>query len=41
LHVGKLDRALDEALRSGWTVVDMRRDWKVIYPFQKDNTALQ
>lgn len=40
-HVGKLDKALDEAMRRGWTVVDMRQDWKVIYPFQKDNTALQ
>ncbi len=31
-HVGKLDQALDEAERRGWTVVDMKRDWKVIYP---------
>jgi len=31
-HVGKLDQALDEADRRGWTVVDMKRDWKVIYP---------
>jgi phosphoglycolate phosphatase-like HAD superfamily hydrolase len=40
-HVGKLDKALDEATQRGWTIVDMRQDWKVIYPFQKDNTALQ
>jgi hypothetical protein len=33
--IGKLDRALDEATAKGWTVVDMKRDWKVIYPFQK------
>ena len=33
--VGKLDRALDAAATSGWTVVDMKREWKVIYPFQK------
>jgi hypothetical protein len=32
--VGRLDKALDEALRQGWTVVDMKRDWKQIYPFQ-------
>ena len=19
----------------GWTVVDMKKDWKVVYPFQK------
>jgi hypothetical protein len=29
---GKLDKALDEAGARGWTVVDMRRDWKTIYP---------
>jgi hypothetical protein len=32
--IGHLDKALDEAFNSGWTVVDMKRDWKVIYPFQ-------
>ena len=31
-HVGHLDKALDEAVRRGWTVVDMRRDWSVIFP---------
>ena len=30
-HVGRLDQALDEAGRSGWAVIDMKRDWKVIY----------
>lgn len=30
--VGKLDKGLDEALEKGWTIVDMKRDWKVIYP---------
>jgi phosphoserine phosphatase len=33
--IGRLDKALDEATRKGWTVVDMKQDWKVIYPFQK------
>ncbi len=32
--IGHLDKALDEAFNSGWTVVDMKKDWKVIYPFQ-------
>lgn len=32
--VGKLDKALDEATAKGWTVVDMKNDWKVIYPFE-------
>jgi haloacid dehalogenase-like hydrolase len=31
-HVGKLDKALDEANAKGWVVVDMKRDWKVIFP---------
>ena len=30
--VGKLDKALDEADRRGWTVVDMKRDWRTIFP---------
>jgi phosphoglycolate phosphatase-like HAD superfamily hydrolase len=34
-HIGRLDKALDEASRKGWTVVDMKQDWKVVYPFQK------
>jgi phosphoglycolate phosphatase-like HAD superfamily hydrolase len=33
--VGRLDKAWDEAVRRGWLVVDMKRDWKVIYPFEK------
>jgi len=35
-HVGRLDHALDEAPRRGWTLVDMKRDWKVVYPFELD-----
>ena len=31
-HIGKLDKALDEAVAKGWTVVDMKTDWNVIYP---------
>jgi phosphoglycolate phosphatase-like HAD superfamily hydrolase len=31
-HIGKLDKALDEAAKRGWTVVDMKRDWKTIFP---------
>ena len=30
--VGRLDKALDEANARGWTVVDMKRDWKVVFP---------
>ncbi len=32
---GKLIEALADAPKRGWTVVDMKKDWKVIYPFQK------
>ena len=33
--VGRLDKALDEALAKGWTVVDMKNDWKVIFNPEK------
>jgi hypothetical protein len=33
-HIGRLDKGLDEAREKGWTVIDMKTDWKVIYPFQ-------
>jgi phosphoserine phosphatase len=31
--VGQLNQALDEAKAKGWTVVDMKTDWKQIFPF--------
>jgi hypothetical protein len=33
--VGKLDKALDAALARRWVIVDMKRDWKRIYPFER------
>jgi len=33
-HIGKLDKGLDEAKTRGWTVVDMKSDWKKIYATQ-------
>ena len=33
--LGKLEKGLEEASAKGWTVVDMKNDWKVIYPFEK------
>lgn len=30
--IGKLDRALDEAVTRGWTVISMKQDWARIYP---------
>jgi phosphoserine phosphatase len=34
-QVGKLDKALDEATAKGWAVVDMKQDWKTIFPPRK------
>lgn len=33
-HVGKLDRVLDEATKRGWTIVDMKTDWKRVFAFE-------
>jgi phosphoglycolate phosphatase-like HAD superfamily hydrolase len=33
-HIGRLDKGLDEAAAKGWTVIDMKKDWKVIYPYE-------
>ena len=32
-HIGQIDKGLDEAKAKGWTVVDMKNDWKTIFPF--------
>ncbi|MCY1455091.1 hypothetical protein D9M71_722010 [compost metagenome] len=32
-QIGRLDKALDEANKRGWTVVDMASEWRRIYPF--------
>ncbi len=32
--VGRLDKALEEAQRRGWTVVDMKKDWRKVFPFK-------
>jgi phosphoserine phosphatase len=34
-HIGQLVRGLDEGPKRGWLIVDMKQDWKVIYPLQK------
>ena len=31
-HIGKLDKGLDEAKAKGWTVIDMKAEWKTIFP---------
>jgi phosphoglycolate phosphatase-like HAD superfamily hydrolase len=32
---GRLDKALDEAERRNWLVVDMKADWRKVYAFEK------
>ncbi len=34
--VGHFDKGLDEALAKGWTLVSMKDDWKIVYPFEKE-----
>ncbi len=33
-HVGRLAVGLDQAPRYGWTLIDMKNDWKVIFPYE-------
>ena len=32
--IGRLHKALDHARDNGWTIVDMKQDWNVIFPFE-------
>ncbi|WP_435134036.1 HAD family hydrolase [Formosa sp. A9] len=34
-HIGGFDKGLDEGTKKGWTIVSMKDDWSVIYPFDK------
>jgi hypothetical protein len=34
-HVGRLDKALDEAPTRGWHVISMKNDWKTVFPVIK------
>lgn len=38
-HIGKFDKGLDQAINDGWTVIDMEKDWKIIYPFELEKTV--
>ena len=31
-HIGRFDAALDEAQQKGWLIVDMKKDWRQVYP---------
>ncbi len=37
--LGKLDAALKEAKARNWSIVDMKADWKRIFPFEAERTA--
>ena len=34
-RISPLDKALDEAHAKGWTIVDMKRDWKSVFAFEE------
>lgn len=34
-HIGTFNNGYDYATEKGWTIVDMAKDWKVIYPYEK------
>ena len=36
-HVGTLDKALNQADAKGWKNVDMKKDWKRVFAFEKSN----
>jgi hypothetical protein len=36
--VGRLDKGLDAAKAHGWTVVDMKTDWKRVFAFDKEHS---
>ncbi len=38
-EIGKLDKALDAAAAGGWTVVDMKNDWKEVFSVQGPTKA--
>jgi len=33
--IGRLEKGLDDAAKYGWLIVDMKQDWKKIFPFEK------
>jgi phosphoglycolate phosphatase-like HAD superfamily hydrolase len=33
-HIGRLDKALDIARERDWSLVDMKTDWRVVFPYE-------
>ncbi|MCK5664427.1 MAG: haloacid dehalogenase-like hydrolase [Thiotrichaceae bacterium] len=40
-HVGALDKGLDYAQEHDWTIIDMKNDWKVVFPFELNGKILK
>ncbi len=40
-HIGRLDKGLDQAKKDGWTIIDMEKDWRIIYPFDNYRDELK
>ena len=34
-HIGKLEKGLDDAAKYNWLIVDMKKDWKKVFAFEK------
>jgi phosphoserine phosphatase len=37
--IGQLKEGLSDAAKMGWIVADMKKDWKIIFPFEKKSLA--
>ena len=35
-HIGRLDKGIEESKAKGWNLIDMKSEWKVIYPYELD-----
>jgi phosphoglycolate phosphatase-like HAD superfamily hydrolase len=40
-RVGRLDKALDEARKRGWTIVDMKDEWVTVFPSSPTTSGAQ
>jgi len=40
-HIGRLDKALDEGRARNWTITDMKRDWRTIFPGELTTSGSQ
>jgi uncharacterized membrane protein YidH (DUF202 family) len=40
-NIGNLQKGLDDAAKYKWTIADMKKDWKLIYPFEKNKMKIK